>query len=126
MYLIVGGAYQGKKQFVCEKFHILKEDMLDGRTCSFEEIKKAKALHHLQDYIRRMILEDMDPMAFLKNCSLENSEILFLCNEMGSGLVPVDAFDRRYRELVGRIQCELAKQAKAVYRVYCGIGVQIK
>ena len=38
----------------------------------------------------------------------------------------MDAFERAWRERTGRIGCELAKQAEAVYRVTCGIGTRIK
>ena len=38
----------------------------------------------------------------------------------------MDAFERAWRERTGRIGCDLAKQAEAVYRVTCGIGTRIK
>ena len=43
--------------------------------------------------------------------------------------VPAEALDRAdrdWRELVGRVCCELAEQAEAVYRVRCGLGVRLK
>ena len=49
-----------------------------------------------------------------------------LAQELGCGVVPMDAFERAWRERTGRIGCELAKQAEAVYRVTCGIGTRIK
>ena len=49
-----------------------------------------------------------------------------MTQEIGYGLVPVDAFDRRYRELTGRICTVLATNSDQVDRVVCGIGVTIK
>lgn len=50
-----------------------------------------------------------------------------MTQEIGYGLVPVDAFDRRYRELeAGRICTVLAANSDQVDRVVCGIGVTIK
>ena len=126
MELIIGGAYQGKKDFACEQFQIEESSLVDGRTCEYDAIGDAKAIHHLQDYIKRMLLEERNPMSYILEQVKKNEEVVILCNEMGCGLVPMDAFDRRFREMVGRIQCELAKRATSVYRVYCGIGVKIK
>ena len=126
MKLVVGGAYQGKVQFVCDTFGLTKEEMIDGATCEYEAIKEAKAIYNLQLYIKRLLMDGKEDKEFLISQIKKNPNIIVICNEMGSGLVPVEAFDRKYREMVGRVQCELAKNSKEVYRVYCGIGVKIK
>ena len=41
-------------------------------------------------------------------------------------MVPLDAFDRNYRECAGRILIELAKNATEVHRVIVGSGQRIK
>ena len=51
---------------------------------------------------------------------------IIICDEIGCGLVPVDAFEREYREAAGRICTVLAEHADEVYRVVCGIGMRIK
>lgn len=49
-----------------------------------------------------------------------------VCNELGCGIVPIDAFDRAWREETGRLCCAIAAQADRVYRVSCGIAQCIK
>ncbi len=56
----------------------------------------------------------------------ENRKAVIISNEIGYGIVPIDKFERRYRELTGRICCEIAKESKEVHRVICGIGTIIK
>lgn len=56
----------------------------------------------------------------------ENPQIILIGNEIGCGLVPVDAFERNYREQYGRICTKLAQRAQRVDRVVCGIGVRLK
>ena len=51
---------------------------------------------------------------------------VLICDEVGCGVTPLDRADRDWRELVGRVCCELAEQAEAVYRVRCGLGVRLK
>ena len=56
----------------------------------------------------------------------ENPRLCIVTNELGYGVVPVDAFDRLWREKTGRICTELAGKAEEVHRVVCGIGMVIK
>lgn len=51
---------------------------------------------------------------------------VIICDEVGCGVTPLDRADRDWREAVGRLCCELADSAEAVYRVSCGIGRRIK
>ena len=41
-------------------------------------------------------------------------------------IVPLEAFDRRWREETGRALCILAQNSQRVVRVTCGIGQVIK
>lgn len=56
----------------------------------------------------------------------EERDLVIVCDEIGCGLVPVDAFEREYREAVGRIMTGLTKKAVRADRVICGIGYVIK
>lgn len=55
-----------------------------------------------------------------------NPEVILEITQLGCGVVPMDEFDRSYRERVGRIGCSLAQQAEQVYLVNCGIPKRIK
>lgn len=52
--------------------------------------------------------------------------LVFISDEVGCGVIPVDKKDREYREAVGRTLCELAAQASSVERIICGIAQKIK
>ena len=49
-----------------------------------------------------------------------------ICNEVGCGLVPIQAEERQRREAVGRLCCQLAERAEAVYRISCGLAIRLK
>lgn len=51
---------------------------------------------------------------------------IVISDEIGNGIVPIDSFEREYRERTGRILIKLAEQADEVVRVICGIGQRIK
>lgn len=52
--------------------------------------------------------------------------IIMVTNEVGSGLVPEHALSRYYRDLAGRINQLIARQADEVYLAVSGIPVKIK
>lgn len=126
MILITGGAFQGKKAYAAETFSLDESMTADGENCSWEDIYKARGIFHFHEYIRRSLEEGRELKTLAEDLFRKNPEAVIVVNELGSGVVPIDAFDRDYRETVGRICCELAKYADEVHRVVCGIGTVIK
>ncbi len=106
MVLVVGGADQGKYAFAKS----LSDDVVRD--------------FHVQ--VRQCMERGEDPWELMRCVLAEHRESAFTLAELGCGPVPEDSFLREYRETVGRISCALAAEAGAVYRVCCGIGVQIK
>lgn len=51
---------------------------------------------------------------------------MVVCREVGCGVVPMDRGDRDRREAVGRLCCDLAREAEAVYRLQCGLAMRLK
>lgn len=125
MIIVTGGAYQGKTDFVKEQFLVKEQDMLDGTICEFEEIYKAKAINHFHELIRRLMMAGCDLVKITDRLLLENKELIIITNEIGCGLVPVERFEREYREQTGRICCKIAKKADQIFRIQCGIGIKI-
>lgn len=108
MILIVGGLGAGKREFAMETFGVRLEEM----ACAV--LDERPVLYGLQD---------MRPLPAPE--ALADKRIV-ICNEVGSGVVPMDREERAHREAVGRLCVELAKTAQAVYRVQCGIGMKLK
>ena len=101
----------------------------DGSTCTQEEILQCNILDHLHLYIRRLLEQSIPEkeIAGQIDCLCKNNPYMcIVCNELGNGVVPMEAFDRRYRETVGRICCNIAKQAEEVIRIVCGIPIVLK
>lgn len=124
MILVTGGCFQGKTAYACEIFGISREEAADGMVCAPEDIYRVKLLYHFHEYIRRMMQTGQE--FSMERLLRENPGIVLVTNELGYGVVPIDKFDREYREKTGRVCCEIAKRAKEVHRVVCGLGTVIK
>lgn len=124
MILITGGAFQGKREFA----RTLKKDAREvkGTLLNQESLVQAEVVTDFHMYIQKLLMEGKDVQEEVKQLLCQKPELILTVAELGCGIVPADAFDRKYRETVGRICCEIAKEAEAVYRVTCGIGMRIK
>jgi adenosylcobinamide kinase / adenosylcobinamide-phosphate guanylyltransferase len=62
----------------------------------------------------------------LKACSGLPGTVIFVTNEVGSGIVPENSLSRHYRDLVGRCNQVMAAGANEVYMVACGLPLNLK
>ena len=130
MILIIGGAYQGKMAFAEQ---LLEEQKKNGKAGSIfpqfhmwvKAHMEADANDKISEHVNSNEKNDKLEKELREKLAQEPDQII-VCDELGCGVVPMDAFERAWRERTGRIGCELAKQAEAVYRVTCGIGTRIK
>ena len=122
MRLIIGGKGQGKRDYVASAYNIAPADIVSELSAA----KSAKVLYGLEEEVARCLREGIEPEAVVEELCRENPDIIIICRELGCGVVPVERFDREWRERTGRICCELAKTAESVERVLCGIAMRIK
>lgn len=108
MILIIGGAYQGKHNFAEERFA--------GR----EIVSK------YNEKIETWMKSGQDAVSETRIFLAEHPGAVILLDEIGCGITPMEADDRRLRDEVGRTGCCLAEAAEEVYRVFAGIGTRIK
>jgi adenosylcobinamide kinase/adenosylcobinamide-phosphate guanylyltransferase len=62
-------------------------------------------------------------LAAARECS---GSVIFVSNEVGMGIVPENPAARRFRDLVGRANQEIARRADTVTLMSCGIPRQLK
>ena len=124
MQLFIGGAFQGKKEYMMQLTGISEAEILQDPAVSETMPYRAIDRYHLR--IRRQMEQGQDPIRELERLLQAQPQIILLCDEVGMGIVPMEKTDRDYREAVGRTMCAAAAQAEAVYRVICGIGQRIR
>ena len=150
MRLVIGGYGQGKLEFVLGGLDVSEYGVWDGELPGDGELSGDGELpgvgevprdrelpgdgkwngfpvvNHFHRWVRGRLMDGGCPeaeiSAFLDRCE----DCVIICDEIGSGIVPGDGFEREYRERTGRILIELAARAERVERVICGIGQRIK
>lgn len=124
MELIIGGAFQGKSDYAKKQHPEIC--WREGRDLGADEIFTASGVLNLHEFIRKEMQAGQDLEGFGEELIRRNPNLILTSCEIGYGVVPVDAFDRAYREKAGRICTVLASYSRKVTRVICGIGTVIK
>ena len=124
MVLIFGGACQGKTAFARERFSVEEGEIC---FCTREEEPdwSKPVLCGLEQYLLGCLQRGENP----ENTPLEGEKMadkILICQEIGSGIVPIDPLMRRWREETGRALQRLARRSSQVWRVFCGIPQRIK
>lgn len=127
MKLIIGGTAQGKLEYVLLKYDVQKNMVWDGVLPNDRKLNKnIVVINHFHQWVKNRMVSGGCPedeiMSFL-NC---NEDCIIICDEIGNGIVPIEPFEREYRERTGRILVQLAMRAEEVERIICGIGQKIK
>ena len=127
MKLVIGGYAQGKLNYVLERNHsdgcIVWDGMLPHEA---EPQGKMIVIDHFHSWVRERMKQNGNPEGEVAAFMEAHPECTIISDEIGNGIVPVDGFEREYRERTGRILTKLAGQAEEVVRVICGIGQKIK
>lgn len=109
MILIIGGAFQGQKEFAIDKLGISEDKIFDD----------------FQEKVRKWLNAGADIGQETEKLIGSDYEAV-VSDEVGLGIVPLERSDREWREATGRALCRIAEKCDSVYRVSCGIGMQIK
>ena len=114
MELYVGGAWQGKLEYVLKKY---KKERTSGCRQDIECVKESEPA---------VVQGGRELGGFVSWLCGVNPDVIIICDEVGSGIIPADKNERDYRESVGRLLCEAAGLSEHMERITGGIGMKIK
>lgn len=144
MKLIIGGYAQGKLDYAKQKYEKITIFEFKEKILSFEELSvsignnndQVFVINHFNYSVRNFLKKNENDKnkeelwALYKqqlfNIVDKNPKLIIISDEIGNGIVPIDPFEREYREKTGRLLIQLASKADEVVRVICGIGQKIK
>ena len=108
MILVIGGVAQGKTSYVKKNY------------------PDRKYFDDFEDWFKEKLISGGKPEEEAEKYMEENPEAVIICDEVGCGVVPTGAFDREYRERLGRCLIKIAEGSDRVIRIFCGAGTVIK
>lgn len=124
--IIIGGYCQGKLEYVHRQEQKTGEMIFDGAADDISRAEQYRILNRVHLLIRRLMDEQLDAELFLRQYISRHPDAVLICDEVGSGIIPLEKKDRLWREQVGRIMCSLVQEAGEVQRICCGIPQRLK
>lgn len=129
MRLIIGGVCQGKYEYAGQAYpdskivnglHEMIRDEIYKKVSEGQFANGADKTAALQKQIEDEWVERV------LSWEQEGICLCVICNEIGMGIVPMEKWERVYREVVGHVCIRLAEEAESVERVICGCVQKIK
>lgn len=135
MELIVGGSGQGKLDCALRHMraagcpHPLIVDAAraarqEEHLLSEAELRQAQRAGCIVGNLQELTRREPSPerlRALTEHLAGQLRHCIFLCEEIGCGVVPLEREERQWRERTGRLCCVLAERAGGVTRVICGM-----
>lgn len=132
MQIIIGGAYNGKRKYV--------ERLVEGQQITwnhgllptkFEQQQTVVISGLEQVFTDSLMLEDELVQAeYVFNQILQyqaqSQSFYIILEDIGRGIVPIDAAQRKLRDVLGRLYQLLMEEADTVTRIWYGIPQQLK
>lgn len=124
MIVVFGGAYQGKTDFVKEKFGLKDEDIF---FCGEGEIDfEKKAIAHIEKFVLERVEKGEEVFSYFEENKAKFADKIIISDDVCCGVVPLEKTLRLYRDNLGKQLQIFCREASEVYRVYCGLGERLK
>lgn len=124
MKLIIGGAYQGKRDFAKAAYALSDADIF---TCSGTEIDFSKrCIDRLEEFTLACVKNGVEPKDLFTASADKWADSILICQDIFCGVVPMDADLREWRNATGRLCQYLTANADSVSRIFCGLEQILK
>ncbi|KOS68612.1 hypothetical protein AEA09_08670 [Lysinibacillus contaminans] len=130
MHVFIGGAYNGKTNYVMQELHGQDVFIADGFFPEKVPPCEALVVKNLEKWLITQNLEEDEAIVahILTRLKVleENCALYIIVTDMGRGVVPMEKQARLLRDTCGRLYQALFAEAEQVIRIWYGIGETIK
>ncbi len=126
MVFVIGGAYQGKLDFARANLAEPGAAIFSCAETTLEIDWSCQVIDKIHLLIWARQQAGLDPQAYLSQHRVQLADKIVICDDLSSGVVPIDRETRLWREQVGRSSVWLAREADRVVRVFCGLATDLK
>lgn len=116
------------KDFVCldmkTKYYFLDDVTNMLTNILFDHIGDRDITDEDASLVEKLVIDEF--MALFKNIKEMGADLIIVSSELGAGLVPEAKLSRLFRDMHGKVNQYIAKNADEVYYVIASIGVKIK
>ncbi len=134
MHIIIGGAHNGKREFV--------RTMLKGREVEWRDVAadsnsdshshsynsdaiQTIVISGIEKWLAETKLSEADAVDYVLE-AVAGRDVIVILTDIGRGIVPMDAQQRKLRDACGRLYQRLMAEADEVTRIWYGLAKTLK
>ncbi|WP_203248419.1 bifunctional adenosylcobinamide kinase/adenosylcobinamide-phosphate guanylyltransferase [Sporosarcina beigongshangi] len=128
MHVIIGGAHNGKRDYVNAMLASRKIEWLEGSILSDRQqldTNQVIVVAGIEKWLAETKLSEADAIDYVL-AIVAGREAIVILTDIGRGIVPIDAQHRKLRDACGRLYQRLMAEADEVTRIWYGLAQTLK
>lgn len=125
MHLIIGGAYQGKREYAIGRFDLQEGEIFNCAENGIIDFS-AHCLCHIDEFVLWCVRNERNAVEYFTENAEKWIGSILICTDIFCGVVPIDPEMRLWREATGRLLSFLGNQAESVTRIFCSLPQVLK
>lgn len=127
MHVVVGGAHNGKRAYVRKLIGTDEDYLFADRPEMIDALPDCEkvVVANIEEWLLQTKLSEAEAISHILKIT-EGREVIFILTDIGRGIVPMDAEQRRVRDACGRLYQRLFREANVVTRVWYGLPQTLK
>ena len=114
------------KKIYAEKLYGKFNNVYDLETQDFENVKNSGLIINLHSGVKNLLLKNISALEFFEARIKLLKQCVITGDEISGGIIPIDKFERQWRDETGKIYQFLANEAEIVDRVFAGLAIRLK
>lgn len=132
MRIFIGGAYNGKHEYV--RRWLKEQELVDVEwyvgQFPTKPTSQTVVVSGLEEAIKPLLEKDEVSLAIEMAEQLQllekQHQVIIIATEIGRGIVPIDPQDRKLRDTLGRLYQQLFATSEHITRIWYGLAEEIK
>lgn len=128
MHIIIGGAYNGKREYVNAMLVGREAEWFEGAIPSdrqHSDPSQIIVIAGIEKWLAQTELSESDAINHVL-AAIAGRDVIVVLTDIGRGIVPIDAQHRKLRDACGRLYQRLMVEADEVTRIWYGIAQILK
>lgn len=134
MHVFIGGAHNGKRDYVKEwliergkhNVHWFEGNCPDASNPVKLDTTQTIVVAGIEKWLAETKLPEEAAVEYVMNSIALEKDIVFILTDIGRGIVPMDADQRKLRDTCGRLYQRLLVEADEVTRIWYGLAKPLK
>ena len=121
MHIIIGGAFNGKREYVRTMLAGREAEWFEGILPEHSEGYQVMVVAGIEKWLAETKLSEAAAIDHVL-AAVAGRDVIVVLTDIGRGIVPIDAQQRKLRDACGRLYQRLMAEADEVTRIWYGIA----